>query len=468
MSRVGPSIQWRVPGLRRAAAAALVVGASALAYPIAPALAQGFRLEERVEFSMYGRVGLGWTPGGEFIHGRTLNLTGTSLGGRLEEGDYLEPSLKIHLLEPSKLATAAYADAVVTPAMWAKNGLFIGVTSNRFDETLAFELGEAYVTAGNVLTPGLKLWAGERFYRGTNVYLADYWYYNNLSAQGAGVQYGPVDVAVLVQTSNTEDLYNVDVDGDGVDDGEMDVRRQRTVLVGQYKQELGAHALHLLSELHVLPRATAELPDGDMVMPSDYGWVAGLKGHIDLGNGGSFNDLSVRYGRRIANGGRGGVPTWVTFGEPDADGRFAGAFGIEVVEHLLYNVSPSLALNAYGVLHHGRGGSGASSNRFTDYAVGAQSTLYLLDQLHLVNEASYQGYREGSTGPFGNALKLSLAPTVVPSGKRDVWARPHLRLFYTVAFYDDEAERELLSPYLQTVGPTAVGHYLGARVEWWL
>jgi maltoporin len=466
MACVSASTRWEVPGLRRAAAAAVM--AAALLAPVAPARAQGIGLSERLEFSMYGRVGLGWTPSGEFIHGRTLNLTGTSLGGRLEEGDYLEPSLKVHLLEPSKVAGAAYADAIVTPAMWAKNGLFIGVTSNRFDETLAFELGEAYVTAGNVLTPGLKFWAGERFYRGTNVYLADYWYYNNLSSQGAGVQYGPLDLAVLIQTSGTDELYNVDVDGDGVDDGEMDVRRQRTVLVGQYKQELpGDHAVHLLTEVHALPRATAELPEGDMAMPSDYGWVVGLKGHLDLG-GGSFSDLSVRYGSRIANGGRGGAPTWVTFGEPDADGRFRGAFGLEVVEHVLYNVSSLLALNGYAVVHHGRGGSGAASDRFTDYAAGVQSTLFLLDQLHLVNEASYQGYREGNTGPFGNALKLSVAPTLVPSGKRDVWARPHLRVFYTVAFYDDEAERELLSPYLQTVGATPVGHYLGARVEWWL
>jgi maltoporin len=452
----------------RGRVAALLI-AAALFAP-APARAQDV-LSERVEFSMYGRVGLGWTPSGDFIHGRTLNLTGSSIGGRLEEGDYLEPSVKVHLLKPGSTAEAPYADAIVTPAMWAKNGLYIGVTSNRFDETLEVELGEAYVTTGNVLVPGLKFWGGERFYRGTNVYLADYWYYNNLSAQGAGVQYKGLDIAVLLQTSGTDRLYNLDPDGDGVDDGEMDVRRQRTVLVGQYTQALpGGHNAQLLTELHVLPRATAADPEGgddEQALPSDYGWVAGIKGHFDLGHG-SFNDLSVRYGSRIANGGRGGSPTWVTFGDPAEDGRFEGAFGIEVVEHLLVNVNPLLAVNGYGVLHHGKGASGMESDVFTDYAVGAQTTLFLHDQFHLINEGSYQGYRLGDGYPFGNALKLSIAPTLVPGGKRDVWARPHLRVFYTVAFYDDEAVDKLYSPYLQTVGPKSVGHYLGTRVEWWM
>jgi maltoporin len=50
---------------------------------------------------------------------------------------------------------------------------------------------------------------------------------------------------------------------------------------------------------------------------------------------------------------------------------------------------------------------------------------------------------------------------------RSVWERPHFRLFYTLALYNQVARDALMSPYLQTFGPDAVGHYLGARVEWW-
>ncbi|MBJ6765788.1 carbohydrate porin [Myxococcaceae bacterium JPH2] len=422
-------------------------------------------LADRLEFSMYGRVGVGWAPtSGEFIQGKTFNLTGRSVGGRLEEGDYLEPSLKLHLLKQAESSPdAPYAYAVLTPAMWADNGLFIGLTSNRFSSTLALELGEAYVAAGNILLPGLKFWGGVRFYRGTNVYLSDYWYFNNLSAQGLGMQYGPLDVAVLLQTSATLAEYAIDTDGDG----KPDQRRQRTVLVAQYTQAFpNKHSVHLLAEVHSLPQAVTRLGDEQRTLPKDVGVVAGVKGHLDLGNG-SFNDASVRFGSRIANGSLGGTPTWNTYGLPSESGKYSGAYGVEAVDHFLVNVNPLLSLNGYGILHAGRGASGAVSDRYVEYAVGAQSTLYLHDQFHLVNEASFQGLREGHQ-KFGTAMKLSIVPTLVPTGKRDVWARPHLRLFYTLALYNQAAVDRVISPYLQTVGGSKVGHYLGARVEWWL
>ncbi|PTL76360.1 carbohydrate porin [Vitiosangium sp. GDMCC 1.1324] len=432
-----------------------------------PASAQS--LADRLDFSMYGRVGVAWAPSsGDFIQGKSMNLTGNSLGGRLEEGDYLEPSLKIHLLKPSaeELAEnkeAPYAHAVLTPAMWANNGLFIALTSNRGAQTLTLELGEAYVEAGNLLIPGLKFWGGARFYRGTNVYLADYWYFNNLSAQGAGFKYRGLDVAVLLQTSINGSQYNFDSNGDGI----LDVRRQRTILVGQYKQEFtGGHYAQLLGELHGLPETKAPSVADRSVLPADIGWVAGLKTHLNLGND-SFNELSVRYGRRIANGGQAGSPTWVTFGSPAANGKYGNANSLEVVEQVLYNVNPTLSLNAYGTLHYGQGATDATTDKFMDFSVGAQSTVYLHKNFHLMNEASFQGVRDGSN-PFGTAVKLSLVPTLVPTGQLSPFARPHLRLFYTLAFYNKQAVDTLHSPYLQTVGGKSIGHFLGARVEWWI
>lgn len=428
--------------------------------------AQAQSLTDRLDFSMYGRVGVGWAPtSGEFIQGKTFNLTGRSVGGRLEEGDYLELTMKFHLLKPAADAgpDAPYAYAVLTPAMWADNGLFIGLTSNRFSSTLATELGEAYVAAGNIVIPKLRFWGGVRFYRGTNVYLADYWYFNNLSSQGVGVGYGPLELAVLLQTSASLSEYVVDVDGDG----KPDRRRQRTVVVGQYVHNFEAkHSLHLLAEFHRLPENTLSSSNNTAVQPADQGAVLGAKFHMDMGNG-SFNDTSVRFGSRIANGSLGGVPTWNTYGLASPNGRYSGAYGVEVVNHMLYNINPLVSVNAYGTLHAGRGASGAEADRYVEYAVGAQSTLYLHDQFHLVNEASFQGFRQGQQ-KYATVTKLSLVPTLVPTGKRDVWARPHLRLFYTLALHNQAAVDRLISPYLQSVGDSRVGHYLGARVEWWL
>jgi maltoporin len=426
-------------------------------------------LSDRLSFSMYGRVGVAWAPSsGDYIQGKSLNLTGNSLGGRLEEGDYLEPTIRVHLLKPTEEELAVnkespYATAVITPAMWANNGLFIALTSNRGAQTLTFELGEAYLEAGHILTPGLKFWAGARYYRGTNVYLADTFYFNNLSSQGAGVQYGGLDVAVLLQTSVNGSQYNFDSNGDGI----LDIRRQRTLLVGQYKHQFASgHYAQVLGELHALPETKARLPSESTVLPSDIGWVAGVKGYLNLGND-SFNELSVRYGSRIANGGSAGSQSWVTFGAPAANGKYGNARSLEVVEHILYNVNPLLSLNGYGILHYGQGASGAATDKFMDFSVGAQSTVYLHKNFHLMNEASFQGVRDGSD-PLNTATKLSLVPTLVPNGQNSPFARPHLRLFYTIAFYNQQAVDKLHSPYLQTVGSSSIGHFLGARVEWWI
>ncbi|WP_257458245.1 carbohydrate porin [Archangium lipolyticum] len=456
-----------VPPLVRACGRALLV-LCALVLSIAPSSASASLLADRLELVMYGRVGAAWTPSGRYIQGRTFNLTGSSIGGRLEEGDYLEPTIKLHLLEKKDDPDAAYVDVVLTPSMYASNGLFVGIFSNRFSQTLQIELFQAYVEAGNVLLPRLRVWAGARFYRGGDVHIADYFYFNNLSSQGAGIAYGPLDVAVLLQTSATGSQYNFDVDGDG----RLDLRRERTVFVGQYVHKLEAgHSFHFLGELHLLPALKARVADGTEVgLASDFGWVLGAKAHLDLGNG-SFNDLSLRYGSRIANGGRAGGQTWDTFGLPDLNGQFSNAAGVEVVEHFLYNFSKLFSLNAYGILHWNQGSSGLRTDKSLNFAAGARSTLYLHDNFHLINEATFQGLRPGG-GPLATATKLSIVPTFVPTGERSVWARPHFRLIYTAAFYDQNAREALTAPYLQTVATAGtavpkVGHYLGTRVEWW-
>ena len=101
-----------------------------------------------------------------------------------------------------------------------------------------------------------------------------------------------------------------------------------------------------------------------------------------------------------------------------------------------------------------------------DYAFGARSTFFFTDVLHLITEASYQMRKDGNR-PAGSLLKLSVAPTLVPTGERSAWARPEMRLISSAGISDDEAVSQRMSPYLQTVGPVNVAHFLGARSEWW-
>ncbi|MET0405659.1 MAG: carbohydrate porin [Cystobacter sp.] len=456
----------------------LCVIAAAMAMPSANASV----LYDRLEISMYGRMGAAWDPrSGRFVSGQRMNMTGSAIGGRLEEGDYLEPTIKIHLLAPSTDTTQPYVDFVLTPSMYSQNGLFAGLFSSGGD-SLSVQLFQAYMETGNILLPGLRVWGGTRFYRGTDVHIADTFYFNNLAAQGGGIVYGPLDLAILMQTSVNSGQYNFDANGDGRI-GAGDIRRQRTVFVAQYVHKFEAgHSVQGLAELHVLPaakvRRTRDGAEEEVGLNSDLGWVAGVKAHLDLGNG-AFNDMSIRYGTRAASGARAGAQTYGPFGDPDSFGRYDDAAGLQAVEHFLYNFGTTFSLNAYAMLHYNTGlrpgtEPGTQVKRESlDFGVGARGQYYISDHFHLIGEAHYLGLKDDANAnpDLATAVKFSIAPTFVPFGARSMWTRPHFRIFYTVALYNDAAAIGLYSPYQQAVSdggrPVRVGHFIGSRVEWW-
>jgi maltoporin len=451
-----------------------------LAVVAVPSTAQAGLEAGPFEFGMYGRVGVAWNPqNGRYVHGKYMNLLGNALGGRLEEGDYLEPTLKLNIVRPvAEDNTKPYFHVVLTPSMFSNNGSFLGAFANNFSAQLRIELFQAYLEAGNILVPDLKIWAGQRFYRGSDVHIADYYFFNQLNSQGFGAKYKEWDVAVLLQTSGGNGQYSTTVDDQNPATNDPSVQRQRTVLVGQYVLPvMEKHSVHFLGELHLLPSNRAQI-GGEVLAPGDNGFALGVKGRLDLGNG-SFNETAVRYGAGIANGAFAGSPTWGTYGNAAENGEYlgGGAFGFEAVDHFLYNVNPLLTVNAYGIFQMSQGASGQSTDKAMNFAMGARTFLYLHDQFHLVNELTYQfvalGLPEGvETPPLPYEIKFTVMPTIVPSGERSAWARPHLRLIYTLAYFSEGARNAaisgaLVSPYMRDFGPREFGHYLGARAEWW-
>src|SRR5690349_8081865 len=75
-------------------------------------------IASRVDLVMYGRVGVAWgvNTGPHIIQGQTMNLTGSSIGGRFEEGDYIEPRVIVHVIKPDT-KDGTYVDVNITPAM---------------------------------------------------------------------------------------------------------------------------------------------------------------------------------------------------------------------------------------------------------------------------------------------------------------------------------------------------------------
>jgi maltoporin len=436
-------------------------------------------------FGSYGRVGAGVSPDVTGNIGHSFNLNGMgSIGGRMEEADYVELLAALHFKGKEKTDTPMI-NVQARMALYTSKGQLIGNVSTSSFGGVTLALPELYAEALNIGGSKWSAWIGAKFFRGYDVHIADYFYFDDHSTQGLGVSWNKTTFSILlpgaVDTSSSVPPYfylNI------VDGTPRLGLRGRTMLVleqlipfDQKKQRI-----KLLAEYHRLADATLEDTATAYNYPAADGWVAGLEHTIELNTAlqGSFNQAAVRYGYGIANGGDGGnSKTWLTYGAPDLGTyKYNKAYSIALVDHILLNVSPKYSFNAYGIYTKSRGAADSLNkapdffgreiyNRKTEYAVGLRNFWYVKPWFHFITELHYANRRDGDQ-PSASLVKFSLVPTIVPTAKADPWARPHLRLIYTVCRYNEYASDHSYSPFLSEVGHKRWGQYFGFRAEWWL
>ncbi|TXK44850.1 carbohydrate porin [Pontibacter qinzhouensis] len=430
-----------------------------------------------------GRVGAGFSPSVPGNMGRSLNLLGHgSLGGRLEQGDYIDllPALHFNQVNSSADTTAIVFQARI--GMYALGGQYLGNVSTRSTDGLTIALPEAFVEARNIVGSQWSVWAGARYMRYDDVHITDYFYFDDHSSQGFGIKRKNSDFSMLFPAaidaaSTSPPYYYVNM----IDGAEVAAMRQRTIAIGEHTIPLikNGASVKLLGEYHYMPASDVNAPD---YHPADKGWVIGAKHNTALPTRkpGSFNQFAVRYGTGIANGGDNGVTlTWATFGAPAFETKkYTDAYSVTLVEHIMLNLSDRLSLNGYGVFTKSKGGAATNGqapdykgnltfNRKTDLATGLRSVLYLTNWLHLLNEAHYTVRQDGDQAA-ATMLKFTIAPTIVPTAQRDPWARPHIRFMFSAATYNQFAQQNMYSPFLQQAGGKAWGTYMGVRSEWWI
>ena len=437
-------------------------------------------------FGSYGRVGAGVSPGLKGNIGRSLNLNGMgSVGGRMEEADYVELLTALHFKAGGATDTTSI-NVQARMALYSGKGQLIGnVSSSSAYGGITLALPELYAEAVNIGGSKWSAWVGAKFFRGYDVHIADYYYFDDHSTQGLGVSWNKTTFAVLfpgaVDTASSVPPYfflNI------VDGTPRPGLRGRTILVGEHILSFDGdrQKLKLLAEYHHLADANLEDTAITYNYPSEGGWVAGMEHTIHLSTpiAGSFNQAAIRYGHGIANGGDGGnSKTWLTYGAPDLTTRkYGNAYSLALVDHALLNLTPRFSINGYGIYTRSRGGSDSLNkapdffgrqvfNRKAEYALGVRNFWYITKRFHLMTELHYANRKDGNQ-PAAAMTKLSIVPTLVPTGKADPWARPHLRLIYSVARYNGFASENLYSPYLAEIGHKSWGHYFGVRAEWWL
>jgi maltoporin len=426
-----------------------------------------------------GRIGVGLSPNGEGNNWKPLNLSGQgSLGGRMEQVDYVDILPAIHFTPKIIGKDSTNVTFQMRLGMYSANGQFVGNVSSRSNNGLTFILPEAYVEATNILGSKWSAWAGSRFRRYDDIHISDYFYFDDHSSQGFGVKYKNTELTMLMPASSDSTgvyPYNYQVTVAGATNPAI---RQRMVWIGEQSFHFkNNQTIKLLGEFHYVSKSSQEASKN---YPSDNGWVAGIKYNSPFKTvkPGSFNQISARYGSGIANGGdNGNTFTWATYGAPDSEGKYTNAYSFTMVEHFLLNISNKFSINGYGVFTKSKGGSSSSNtdeyfngkqlyNQKTDFVVGVRNFFYVTNWFHLIQEVHYAVRKDGDN-PEASMWKFSLAPTLVPLGKRDPWSRPHIRLVATVARYNDYAKDHNYSPFLQ-INQKRWGSYVGVRTEWWL
>ncbi|HEY5746157.1 MAG TPA: carbohydrate porin [Chryseolinea sp.] len=430
----------------------------------------------------YGRVGV--ARGDNVQYPRSLNLNGLgSIGGRMEESDYFELGIALHFAPVSHGADTTKISVQSRFAFYTTQGQIIGNVTSKSFGGITTALPELFAEARNIMGTPWSVWVGARFFRGDDIHIADHFYFDDHSSQGFGIQYKNTQFSIMLPASvdtasSIPPYFYLNI----VNGAPVLGLRNRSVYILEHAIQVRDGYLKLMAEYHQLAKGTLEDTTTSSNYPADYGYVIGLKYKQNMPTTlpGSYFDLSIRYGTGIANGGDGGgSKTFLTYGGPNlASQDFRSARSLAFTGSILWNVGPNYSINAYGIFTHSKGASDSLNmtpdyrgkllfNRKTDFAIGARCTWYIKNWFHLLHELNFSSRKDGTQDP-AQLVKFSIAPTIVPNGKRDVWSRPHFRFVYSVGHYNKFAADHLYSPYLAQTGSKRWGHYFGVKTEWWL
>ncbi|SIP86865.1 maltoporin [Chryseobacterium sp. RU37D] len=439
---------------------------------------------KKFSFGTTGRIGAAYSPNADSRTGRQLNLNNQgSLGGRMDQGDYVDFLPSFHFTPVVGDSAKKTQIDMQARLSFYSGGTFLGNVDSKSNQGVIVALPEAFVEARNIMGSDWDVWAGSRWLRYNDVHIADYFYFDDHSATGWGIRHKntrfsmffPAAIDTLASNSTPYSYTNI------ISGAKNLIYRQREVFVLEHTIPFknDEHKLKLLAEFHTVAKSGKHSVEN---YPSDNGWVLGAKLNSNLKTRlpGSFNQISLRYGSGIANGGdAGNTQTWRTYGAPDeVTNTYKGAYSLTAVEHILLNLSNRWSLNAYAVYTQSKGGASSDNkaidyykreifNKKSEFNTGIRATYYFNNWFHILSELHYAQRKDGNQDP-ASMVKLVLAPTIVPTAERSVWARPHIRLIAEVSRYNDQAMNSLYSPFLQQSGAKRFGTYFGVRTEWWV
>jgi maltoporin len=315
--------------------------------------------------------------------------------------------------------------------------------------------------------------------RGDDIYLLDFWPLDEQNTVGGGATFawGETEVKLHLGVNRLDDLFQsqtITVPGEELGTREvLFLDRQRAVASARGEQRFALNdetrlKTVLYAEGHGLPGGEVRTPDARTErMPADEGYLLGAEVGVWGFAPQSFANLFVRFATGLAAYDELGVP----FGL-GTDKRAARARELLVGFSGNVELSSRLALltGAYGRYFLDADPNVFDRDDVWDVGAAIRPAWFLTEHLHLLAEANVQYLRPNGlspeTGRHEKPLAVSLAVMPALSLGRGSFSRPQLALIYSATLLNEASRLELAAA--DPARDTAVRHFVGVGVEWWL
>ena len=277
-----------------------------------------------------------------------------------------------------------------------------------------FQLREAYIAGGNFDDSPIGYWVGNRFYRDNDVYMNDFYYFADASANGGGIENIPLlgaklNLALLKQTSN-QSTNNGDISLTLID-----ARINQIKFLGSEFKLWLAHA------------STSDGESSGKKYGDQNGYVLGALNAIGL-NGG-FNHFALIYGKGVMQ------DIHIAYSPLEIGTTNHNVekekWRLRAVEHLTLRVHPKLALHASATYEYRDQGL-ANGNKEIWYNAGIQPVFFFTKHKQLAAALGYSSV-DADGAEDKRLFRFTIAPQVSLSD--NIWARPVIRAFYTKSFW---------------------------------
>ncbi len=295
------------------------------------------------------------------------------------------------------------------------------------------------------LGEGGKAWAGRRFYKREDIHANDYFWWN-ASGLGGGLEDIPVSGPIKLSVATFV------VDGPNRDSDPTTPNQTAPI-----QAESG---LRTDARLYGIPAG----PDGELVL--------GINGILDVSDSDATNNgfsATAMFVKKLM-GGASKTAAQFGVGAAVSDNGVIGSLTtntssnfFRVIENFDFQVSPELGGQAVGVFNRTDIDGGAET---TWISIGGRISYAFHENAQLGIDAGFDTVKT-DTGDRRNVFKVGVAP-VIAAGK-SYWARPQLRLFATLAFWNEAARAAGVdSGGIYTATDKSFGATFGMQGEtWW-